>query len=86
MISLQSRIVPYFYIDHPSHGPLLGPFSKLPSSRLRHLALDVTATILSQKNCADTSYDSLLQAISFAVTGEAEEKYWCHVSTQLKAF
>jgi len=86
MVSLQSRLVPYFYIDHPSRGPLSGPFRKLPSSQLRVIALDVSATILSQKKREDVSYDNLLQAIGLAVTGEVEEEYWSHVSTQFKAF
>jgi pre-rRNA-processing protein IPI1 len=86
MISLQSRLVPYFYIDHPSRGPLPGPFRKLPLSRLRLFALDVSATILSQKKGEDISYDNLLRAISLAVTGEVEEEYWSHVSTHFKAF
>ena len=86
MISLQSRLVPYFYIDHPSRGPLLGPFRKLSWSQLRLFALDVSATILSQKKREDISYDNLLRAINLAVMGEVEEKYWSHVSTHFKAF
>jgi len=86
-ISLQtevvSRLVPYFYIDHPSRGSFPGPFRKLPS-QLRLLALDVTATILSQKKRQDTRYDGLLRAISLAVTGEVEEKYWSHMSTHFE--
>ncbi|KAF8807480.1 hypothetical protein BYT27DRAFT_7165165 [Phlegmacium glaucopus] len=81
MRSLQLRLVPYFYIDHPNRGPLPGPFRKLPSSRLRVLALDVTAAILLPKKSEDASYDGLLQAISLAVAGEVEEAYWSHVST-----
>jgi len=84
--SLQPRFVPYFYIDHPNRGLLPGPFCKLPSSRLRVLALDVMATILFPKRDEDTSYDGLLQAISLAVTGEVEEVYWTHVSTRFTAF
>ena len=84
MISLQSRLVPYFYIDHPSRGPLSGPFRKLPWSQLRFFALDVSALILSQKKREDDSYDNLLRAISLAVTGEVEEEYWSHVSTHFK--
>jgi pre-rRNA-processing protein IPI1 len=74
-----SRLVPYFYIDHPSRGSLLGPFRKLPS-QLRLLALDMTATILSHQKRQDTRYGGLLRAISLAVTGEVEEQYWSHVS------
>ena len=81
MTTLQLRLVPYFYINHVNRGPLPGPFRKLPSSRLRLLALDVTAAILFPKKCEHTGYDSLLRAISLAVTGEAEEEYWSHVST-----
>ena len=86
MISLQSRLVPYFYIDHPIRGPRSGPFRKLPWSQLRLFALDVSGTILSQKKREDNGYDNLLQAISLAVKGEVEEEYWSHVSTHFKAF
>lgn len=85
MISLQSRLVPYFHIDHPNRGPLPGPFRKLPSSRLRVLALDVMATILFPKKGEDPSYD-VLRAIGLAVAGDVERGYWSHVSTHFKAF
>jgi pre-rRNA-processing protein IPI1 len=80
MISLQSRLVPYFYIDHPNRGALPGPFCKLASSQLRLLALDVTATILFPKKLEEPGHDGLLRAISLAVAGEVEEEYWFHVS------
>lgn len=61
LASLESRLVPYFFINHPTRGPLMGPFRKLLStasltsssvsatynSRPVHLlALDVAATLL----------------------------------------
>lgn len=83
MISLRSRLVPYFHVGHPSRGPLLGPFRKLTLSQLRLLALDMTTTILFPKKCEDAS---LLRAVGLAVAGEVEEKYWSHVSTYFGGF
>lgn len=28
--SLQSRLIPYFFIDHPTRGAMIGPYKKLP--------------------------------------------------------
>lgn len=32
--SLESRLAPYFFISHPTRGPLMGPFRKLLGLRL----------------------------------------------------
>ncbi|KAJ3511187.1 hypothetical protein NLJ89_g4242 [Agrocybe chaxingu] len=84
--SLQSRLVPYFYIDHPSRGPLAGPFKKLPpqsgasASRVRLLALDVVATILALGRQDGKDFEGLARAVGLAVTGEEEAAYWAHIS------
>ncbi|KAF8168025.1 hypothetical protein B0H34DRAFT_683973 [Crassisporium funariophilum] len=82
MASLQSRLLPYFYINHPNRGPLSGPFRKLPSSspRIRLLALDVMATILSLSKHEGENFEGLSRAVGSAVSGEEEEQYWAHVS------
>jgi pre-rRNA-processing protein IPI1 len=59
LTSLESRLVPYFFIDHPTRGALAGPFRKLsnpPSSSspesststrpVGFLVLDLAATLL----------------------------------------
>ncbi|KAJ7169975.1 hypothetical protein C8R46DRAFT_219616 [Mycena filopes] len=66
---LQSQLVPYFSITHPTRGQILGPYSKLPSqSPVRRLALDLVALI------GDDS--SLSTAVDVAVLSTAEESYW----------
>jgi len=71
LTSLQSRLVPYFHIDHPTRGPLGGPFRKLPSagtgtslnasssqsaSGVRLLALDVVAMLLAMDQSAGNGH------------------------------
>ncbi|CAA7266517.1 unnamed protein product [Cyclocybe aegerita] len=84
--TVESRLVPYFYIDHPSRGPLAGPFKKLPpqsgatASRVRLLALDVVATVLALGRQDGKDFDGLARAVGLAVAGEEEATYWAHVS------
>ncbi|PPR00489.1 hypothetical protein CVT24_005549 [Panaeolus cyanescens] len=33
--SLQSRLIPYFFIDHPTRGAMVGPYKKLPPMETR---------------------------------------------------
>jgi pre-rRNA-processing protein IPI1 len=77
--SLHSRLIPYFYMDHPARGALPGPYKKLPpvsSSRLRLLVLDVVSTVLGKHS----QEDNLSKAVALAVAGEEEQDYWSHVS------
>ncbi|KDR85071.1 hypothetical protein GALMADRAFT_233681 [Galerina marginata CBS 339.88] len=81
--SFQSRLVPYFYIDHPNRGPLPGPYKKLPpssGSKIRILVLDVAATVLDLGRQNGQEFESLSRAVGLAVAGEEEESYWSHVS------
>ena len=70
---LRSKLVPYFSITHAVHGQLPGPFSKLPLTSLRRLALDLVATI----TCSDyNGNDGLHAAVSLAVAATGEQHYW----------
>ncbi|KZT72744.1 hypothetical protein DAEQUDRAFT_543688 [Daedalea quercina L-15889] len=73
--ALHSRMVPYFIVNHPMRGKLLGPFSRLPSAPLRRLVLDVVTTL----KIPDT--DELEGAVSEAVAGTEDESYWISLST-----
>ncbi|KAF8973998.1 hypothetical protein BDZ97DRAFT_1647832 [Flammula alnicola] len=82
--SLQSRLVPYFYMDHPSRGALPGPYKKLPVSsvsRVRLLALDVATTAMSLDKNEGKEFEGLSRAVGLAVAGEEEQDYWLHVSS-----
>lgn len=87
LTSLESRLVPYFFINHPTRGALAGPFRKLsklsssPESTTRpigFLVLDVAATLLGLDNgpiSGGTSKEAeaLSEAVhSSLVGGEAE--------------
>ncbi|SJL05680.1 uncharacterized protein ARMOST_09016 [Armillaria ostoyae] len=68
--SLRSRLVPYFVVEHPVRGQILGPFTKLPhGSTVRRLALDVVATMQStsfteDKLCSFSIYDSVIRVFT----------------------
>jgi pre-rRNA-processing protein IPI1 len=88
MASLQSRLTPYFHMDHPTRGPLFGPYKKLPSlltSHLRRLVLDTASTILASDRQTEASR-GLSKAVGLAVTGEEEEAYWSHLSVSCLYF
>lgn len=70
-------MVPYFSINHAVRGRLPGPYTKLPSSDLRRLALDVVATLFATyANFLSGIGVQLLEAVDIAVTGNQEEGYW----------
>ena len=72
-------MVPYFTVNHPTRGKLLGPFARLPSAQLRRLAIDVVVTWGSQET------DELGGAVSEAVSGTGEESYWLSLRAPLVA-
>ncbi|KAF9481355.1 hypothetical protein BDN70DRAFT_876306 [Pholiota conissans] len=79
-VFLNSRLVPYFYMEHPSRGALPGPYKKLPTvsaSRLRFLVLDVVGTVLAES--AGKDQVNLSKAVGMAVAGEEEQDYWLHI-------
>lgn len=63
-------MVPYFTVNHPTRGKLLGPFARLPSAQMRRLALDVAVTLGGQET------GGLEGAVSEAVNGTGEDPYW----------
>ncbi|TFK41082.1 hypothetical protein BDQ12DRAFT_678857 [Crucibulum laeve] len=76
VVALRSRLTPIFSITHAVRGQILGPYSKLPSSLLRRLALDVCGTVLLICGGND---EGLTAAVDLAVAGTQEESYWAHV-------
>jgi len=69
MESLESRLMPYFHIKHPTRGAVNGPYTKLPvGHRVRFLALDVIGTLSPGKNLAEV--------VSLALSDGAEKEYW----------
>ena len=67
---LSARLVPFFRVNHPTRGEILGPFAKLPASPVRTLVLDVAATL----HAADAK-DDLGGAVEGAVRAQ-EREYW----------
>jgi len=78
LISLESRLVPYFFINHPTHGALAGPFRKLsnissssPESctcLLGFLALDVAVTLLGlDQGGASKEAETLEKAVGLSL-------------------
>lgn len=74
--SLRQRYVPYFSINHPTRGPIFGPFAKLPSILLRRLALDVAINFSLAAGSSAEGDDELGSAVGIAVAGTPEEPYW----------
>ena len=86
LTSLESRLVPYFFMNHPTHGALVGPFRKLsnpsfsstPESRTRRvgfLALDVAVTLLgldqtSNSGSMSKEAETLEKAVTMALLCE----------------
>jgi len=89
LVSLCTRLVPFFTINHPTRGQISGPFAGLPAlppssghlTDVRRLALDLAATAIcaqtvpSPERCTDT----LGWAVEEAVRGTKEQYYWEHV-------
>jgi pre-rRNA-processing protein IPI1 len=73
---LRSKLVPYFSTTHGIHGQLLGPYSKLPSSSLRRLTLDLVVTIISLGGGSFNFDDNLYVAVCRAVAATGEQDYW----------
>ncbi|KAJ3559764.1 hypothetical protein NM688_g137 [Phlebia brevispora] len=69
LISIRSRLTPFFVVRHATRGRLIGPYKKL-SVPLRTLVLDVAFTL-----CASRPERELDEAIREVVT-EEERQYW----------
>ncbi|KAF7436898.1 hypothetical protein PC9H_003732 [Pleurotus ostreatus] len=77
--TLRSRLAPYFCVEHPTRGRIMGPFKKLPiESGLQNLSLDLVA-ILQVYNGAAPSDGALEEAVDLAVAGTDMQSYWCSV-------
>jgi pre-rRNA-processing protein IPI1 len=82
LTSLESRLVPYFFINHATRGALVGPFRKLlnfssssTSTRpVGFLVLDVAATLLGLDRVlisggVSKEAEALEQAVSLSLGG-----------------
>lgn len=76
---MKARLAPYFSITHATRGQVLGPYTKLPASSLKRLALDVVATLLR----FPPDDDGLANAVLLAVKGASEETYWAQLTILL---
>jgi len=72
---VQKRFSLYFNVEHPTRGHILGPFTKLTSTSLRRLALDVAISFRSSASESEEQ-DKLENAVQKAVTGTEVEAYW----------
>ncbi|EIW64399.1 uncharacterized protein TRAVEDRAFT_68214 [Trametes versicolor FP-101664 SS1] len=83
--ALRSRLVPYFAISHPARGKLRGPYAKLPAdSPLRHLVLDLVATIIGQSpRKTDSGDDDLISAVDEATRETEDAAYFAGIKTSL---
>ena len=72
MEALSSRLVPYFATNHPARGDIPGPFTKLHSSPLRRLVLDLIITAFHTTGVND----QLKAAVQLALTDTNELRYW----------
>lgn len=69
---VQTRLVPYFLVNHPTRGEINGPFHKLPeSSALRRLVLDLVVTLSLLRD------EPILEAaVLTTIHGSPQESYW----------
>ncbi|KAF4572843.1 hypothetical protein EYR36_007353 [Pleurotus pulmonarius] len=77
--TLRSRLAPYFCVQHPTRGRIMGPFKKLTTeSGLQNLSLDLVAT-LQVYNGSAPSDGALEEAVDLAVAGTDMQSYWYSV-------
>ncbi|KIK71082.1 hypothetical protein GYMLUDRAFT_975790 [Collybiopsis luxurians FD-317 M1] len=81
LASLQTRLAPYFHINHPTRGPIRGPYAKLPKnglnapSGLGRRVLDMVILLCGQ----GPSGTVLEDAVDNALAGTEEYEYWAHL-------
>ncbi|GJE87598.1 Ipi1-N domain-containing protein [Phanerochaete sordida] len=79
MSQIRARLVPYFRISHPARGEIAGPFTKLPSSPIRTLVLDVAASL------GASGEEDALDGAVLGVVDEQEQQYWVSVRRALQS-
>ncbi|GJJ09743.1 hypothetical protein Clacol_003967 [Clathrus columnatus] len=72
-LAVMSRLMPYFTVIHPQKGKLPGPFSKLKSSELQKLALDVAKVIFHDQKGAAAQFRA---AVEHAIMDMKDASYW----------
>lgn len=71
LVSISTRLMPYFMVNHPVHGKVLGPFNKLPvGSHTRTLAMDLAWYLEAASGCKELSV-----AVTEGSTGTDKEYY-----------
>ncbi|KAF5390285.1 hypothetical protein D9757_002858 [Collybiopsis confluens] len=81
LASLQTRMAPYFFINHPTRGALLGPHAKLSGngSGLGRRILDMAIILCSQGPSAEILRDSVDQAL----LGAPDNEYWADLKKSI---
>lgn len=69
---LHRRLVPYFRVEHPSRGALVGPYGKIPP-RLQRLVLDVVMVSSDGSRGDVTAARDLINAVDLSA---ATNEYW----------
>ncbi|WWC88751.1 uncharacterized protein L201_003664 [Kwoniella dendrophila CBS 6074] len=69
-VSISSKLAPYFHLQHPSKGSVIGPWTRLNDMKVQKLALDVA------KVWSEWDDGRLKDAVSRAVRGGEWEGYW----------
>ncbi|KAI0704957.1 hypothetical protein BC835DRAFT_1315942 [Cytidiella melzeri] len=77
LASVSARVMPFFVVDHCTHGKLPGPFSKLPqASHVRTLALDFAFSLYTTGGCCEGFKQAVFQGCS-----SAEQRYWLSITS-----
>ena len=73
-----ARLAACYHLDHPTKGPIAGPWSKLNSASLRRLGLNVAKVWLEWDESG-----KLCEAVDKAVNGSDrfEKEYWDRVTS-----
>jgi pre-rRNA-processing protein IPI1 len=76
--AVTQRLAPFFHINHPTKGTILGPWKRLGSRDLRWLCLDVACVMVSGDGA-----DALAIAVEAAVrvVGGEDQARWTALST-----
>ncbi|KAG8928396.1 hypothetical protein FRC03_012359 [Tulasnella sp. 419] len=67
---LATQLVPFFYINHPTKGPIFGPWRQFTfDSAVHRLSLQLVKSL--QRECGDNALHDLRSAVSSALGAEA---------------
>jgi pre-rRNA-processing protein IPI1 len=101
LTSVESRLVPYFFVNHPRHGALAGPFRKLSiplsassaesstsTRRVGFLALDVAATLLGldENSMSSKVAETLEKAVNSSLACESTSLERDAMATEMRGY